>query len=126
MAKLVARMMQMKAIMATLDSARVDNAVSQCPSCHGPLLLVNQAKLNVAYGDHQPLKWACATHANNKKACNGYLRRVDARAPFASPPLCNRGQVMTLGYSSTGRPWAWRCEHRDCRSIRWARGDVVA
>jgi hypothetical protein len=116
---------QVRAVADMLDAAKDDGRVRQCPSCGGPLILVNQARLNMAFGDHQPLKWACASHAEDKEVCKGYLRRVDARAPFLKPPTCPKGQVMTLGYSAKGEPWAWRCEHKGCRQFRWAMGDVV-
>lgn len=125
MARLVARMLQVRAVSGTLDAARDERRARSCPKCGGELILVSQARLNTAFGDHQPLKWACSTHAEDKTACDGYLRRVDARAPFVVAPTCPKGQRMTLGYSSNGKPWAWRCEHRGCRQIRWASGDVL-
>ncbi len=124
MAALVERMLQLDAVQKLFEEKRPD--ARTCPNCGGDLMLVNQReKANRSFVDQQPMKLACATHAENKDACSGYLRRVNDRAPFRTAPRCDRGSVMRVHYTSKGRPWDWRCGHVGCRKIRWLQGDVA-
>ena len=79
----------------------------------------------MGFKDKLPLKLACYTHSIDKEACPGYLRRVDQRTPFLSPPKCEKGTEMELYYTKSNRPWEWKCIHKTCRKIRWAKGDLV-
>ncbi len=119
MALLIERMVQLGPIVEAFGSS--EQRATQCPRCHGPLMLINQTQQ--AMRDVYPVKLGCYNHAEDKEQCAGYLRRVDGRPPFASAPLCPRGAGMKLTYAKTGKPWAWQCGHKGCKPIRWARGD---
>ncbi len=119
MALLVERMLQLEPIVEAFGSS--EQRANQCPNCHGPLILINQTQQ--AMRDAYPVKLGCYNYSEDKERCDGYLRRVDGRPPFATPPKCPRGVPMKLTYSRTGRPWAWGCGQKGCRVIRWARGD---
>lgn len=125
MAKLVERMLQVRSVLSTVDADEGGGHALTCPKCDGPLILVNQARLNASRGDQQPLKWACARHAEDKASCDGYMRRVDARAPFRAVPTCSKGEVMGLSLTKAGRPWQWKCSHASCRHPRFVAGDVL-
>jgi hypothetical protein len=117
-AALIERMMQLRDLIPGFkaESGQRD----ACPSCGGPLLLVNQRQMR--RGDPQPLKFACANHGKGK--CEqGYLRPVGQRAPYTSRSTCEQGVDMYLYWTKNGRPWEWRCDHRTCRKHRWIRGD---
>jgi hypothetical protein len=88
-----------------------------------PLILVNQARQS--HADHYPLKLGCARWHDDKRTCSGHLRRIDGRIPFLEPPICPRGTRMRVKYTKDGRPWAWTCDHRNCRPIRWVSGDCL-
>ena len=120
-AALIEKMLQLDAVADTYGREREERS---CPRCTGPLVLVNQAQQNVTFGERQPFKVGCYRHTVNKMACEGYLRRIDARPPFRKVPRCERGELMTIHYASSGRPWDWRCTHRGCKPIRWMKGDV--
>ena len=126
MAKLVEKMLQLEPIVGAFGGKKAER---QCPNCHGPLVLVNQSdKKANAFGraDLQPVKFGCLNNANDKKLCpQGYLRRVDGRAPYTLPPQCPLGSVSRLHYTAKGYPWDWRCEHPRCKHPRWTKGDVV-
>lgn len=122
LAVLVEKMLQLRSIMDPYSTATREE--STCPNCGGPLIVVNQAQQSARYDDRQPLKLGCYRYSLDKNSCKGYLRRIDARAPLRSPPTCPKGQEMALSYTKTGRPWAWKCEHKTCRQIRWMKGDV--
>ena len=119
MAKLVEKMLQLDPIISVLE----EKAGNRCPKCGGSLILINQAKQGPT--DHYPLKLGCAHWHEDKRTCSGYLRRVDGRIPFLEPPVCGRGTRMRVKYTKDGRPWDWRCGHRDCRPIRWVSGDCL-
>jgi hypothetical protein len=119
MALLIERMLQLEPIVEAFGSSEQRGA--QCPKCQGPLILINQTQQSMR--DAYPVKLGCYNYSEDKGQCDGYLRRVDGRPPFASPPLCPRGVRMKVAYSKTGRPWAWQCGHKGCRTVRWARGD---
>jgi hypothetical protein len=111
-------MMQIPAI---IEAFRGDGA--RCPKCNGPLMVVNQRRQAGKY-DTQPLKLGCIAHETTK-TCEGYLRDVDKRAPFPKAPICERGEVMYLHYTKTGKPWNWECTHPGCTTSRWRDGDVI-
>jgi len=118
-AALIERMMQLRDL---VPGFKTSGPEGRCPSCGGPLVVVNQARLQP--WDTQPLKLACANYSRDKEACTGHLRGVDQRAPFTDRPVCPEGKEMTLSWSTkTGRPLEWRCGHRGCRRYRWTRGD---
>jgi hypothetical protein len=119
MAALVARMLQLEPVLQAFSE---DDHASRCPRCGGPLIVVNQAQQGIQ-NDSNPMKLGCLNYAKDKESCAGYLRRVDARAPFESPPVCDKGTRMALRYAKTGRPWAWHCGHKTCKPIRWVKGD---
>jgi hypothetical protein len=117
-AALVERMLQVREIVEPFH-----HGDARCPSCHGPLMVVNQREQRTAFGDDQPLKFGCIAHQTTK-SCSGYLRGVHERAPFLQPPQCDKETTMTLEYTKNGKPWSWKCGHATCRPIRWRRGDV--
>lgn len=119
MAVLVEKMLQLEPLIEAYSSM-TESAC--CPKCGGPLILINQAQQNKT-NDNYPVKLGCYNYWENKEDCAGYLRRVDGRAPFKVPPTCARGSRMALVRTRTGRPWAWKCGHKTCQSIRWTRGD---
>lgn len=119
MAVLIERMLQLKPLTAAFEEAET---ASTCPNCHGPLRVINQAQQKQS-GDVHPVKLGCNNYYEDKSACRGYLRRVDGRAPFLKPPTCPLGTRMKVHFSANHRPWDWRCGHKGCRTIRWARGD---
>jgi len=120
MARLVEKMLQLDPIISVFEE---EKAGDRCPTCGGPLILINQAKQTPT--DHYPLKLGCARWHEDKASCSGYLRRVDGRVPFLEPPSCPRGTTMQVSYTKDGRPWAWRCGHKVCKPIRWVRGDCL-
>ena len=122
MAKLVERMLQLEPVVKAYGER---DAGGRCPSCGGPLILINQAQQSrQGRQDVHPFKLGCLNYFFDKNSCSGYLRRVDGRAPFLTPPVCEHGTRMKLNYSTkTGYPWDWWCVHASCRRIRWARGD---
>lgn len=120
MALLIERMLQIEPIVEAFSQEKLGD---RCPSCGGKLILINQAQQTPR--DVYPVKLGCYSHAEDKKICAGYLRRVDGRPPFVEPPLCQRGVRMKLHYTQSGRPWDWRCGHKGCRPIRWTRGDCL-
>lgn len=123
MADVIERMLQLKPIVAAFGG---EASGSKCPNCGGPLVVVNQAGANRGFGtrDLQPVKLGCLSHETDRSRCpSGYLRRVDARAPFLKPPTCPQGNGMQLVLSRNGKPWSWKCSHGSCRPIRWAKGD---
>lgn len=119
MALLVERMLQLEPLVEAYGSDA--QGAAQCPKCDGPLMLINQARQ--ANPDAYPVKLGCYTYSEHKELCAGYLRRVDGRAPFTTLPVCGKGSVMSVHYTKAGRPWDWRCGHKGCKPIRWARGD---
>jgi hypothetical protein len=119
MAALVERMLQLEPV---LQAFTEDDHSSFCPRCGGRLMVVNQAQQGIQ-NDSNPMKLGCLNYAEDKESCAGYLRRVDARAPFPSPPVCQHGTTMVLRFAKTGRPWAWHCRHNTCKPIRWVKGD---
>ena len=118
MAKLIERMLQLDPIVKAYGE---EHSGDRCPRCGGPLIVINQAQQRLA--DSNSWKLGCARWAEDKKSCDGYLRRIDGRAPFLEPPVCPLGEVMLINYTKSGRPWDWRCGHKNCRSIRWVSGD---
>lgn len=127
MALLIERMLQLTPIVEAFGG---ESTKSECPNCHGALVVVNQReKQNRGFSgpDLQPVKLGCLNHEEDPQRCPaGYLRRVNGRAPFLNPPTCSRGARMTVNYSQAGHPWDWRCSHTGCRHIRWAKGDCFA
>jgi hypothetical protein len=119
MAALIERMLQLKPLTAAFEEA---GAASSCPNCGGSLRVINQAQQKQT-GDVHPVKLGCNNYYEDKSTCKGYLRRVDGRAPFLKPPTCPQGTRMKVHYTTNQRPWDWRCAHKSCRPIRWARGD---
>ena len=119
MARLVERMLQLEPLVEAYASD--GQGAARCPKCDGPLMLINQARQ--ANLDAYPVKLGCFAYSESKELCAGYLRRVDGRAPFKTPPVCARGSLMVVHYTKAGRPWDWRCGHKGCKPIRWARGD---
>ena len=120
MAKLVEKMLRLDAITKAFGE---EPAGDRCLKCGGPLILINQARQHLA--DPHPLKLGCARWNEDKTTCNGYLRRVDGRAPFLDPPKCPCGARMSVKYGKDGHPWNWTCGHKGCRTIRWVNGDCV-
>jgi len=122
MAALVERMLQLEPVFQAFTE---DDYSSLCPRCGGPLMVVNQAQQGIQ-NDSNAMKLGCLNYADDKESCAGYLRRVDARAPFPSPPVCQHGTTMVLQFAKTGRPWAWHCRRNTCKPIRWVKGDCDA
>jgi hypothetical protein len=120
MAALVEKMLQLKPIVEAYTQEKVGD---RCPSCAGRLMLINQAQQSQR--DVYPVKLGCYNHAEDKESCEGYLRRVDGRAPFLRPPTCGKGSRMEVHLSQSGKPWNWRCAHKGCKAVRWARGDCT-
>ncbi|MBI4310724.1 MAG: AAA family ATPase [Chloroflexi bacterium] len=120
MALLVEKMLQLDPI---IEAFGEEEQGHRCPNCAGPLILINRANQNRT--DPHPLQFGCARWSVDKKSCTGYLRSVDARAPFLIPPSCSQGTRMQVKYTKGGHPWDWRCGHRGCRPIRWVRGDCL-
>jgi hypothetical protein len=120
MAALVEKMLQLKPI---IEAYTQENVGDRCPSCAGRLMLINQAQQSQR--DVHPVKLGCYNHAEDKESCEGYLRRVDGRAPFLRPPTCGKGSRMEVHFSQSGKPWDWRCAHKGCKAVRWARGDCT-
>jgi hypothetical protein len=118
MAKLIERMLQLDPIVKAYSD---ENDGAHCPKCGGALVVINQTQLSLT--DPHPWKLGCARRAEDKNSCEGYVRRIDGRPPFLTPPLCQLGKAMRVHYGSNRRPWDWRCGHKNCRSIRWAKGD---
>ncbi len=126
MAMLVERMLQLEPI--TQAYGAEDPQSSKCPNCRGRLVVVNQRETRGQFGsrDLQPVKLGCLNHEEDQSLCpKGYLRRVNARAPFLKPPTCPMGTSMKLTYARSGNPWSWKCGHGSCRPVRWARGDCI-
>lgn len=122
MALLVEKMLQIEPLLVSYGA--LDAKDAQCPRCSGPLMFINQTQQTP--GDSHPAKLGCFNHAEDKQRCSGYLRRVDGRPPFVTPPKCTRGVRMKISYSKSGKPWSWQCGHAACtRPIRWAKGDCV-
>lgn len=121
MAALVERMLQLDSIVEAFGSPDANS--HSCPRCGGPLMVVNQTQQ--ATFDPYPVKLACLAHSEDKSLCQGYLRRVDARAPYLTPPKCSQGSKMKVKLTKNGRPWSWICSHSSCRPIRWANGDCL-
>ena len=121
MAALVERMLQLDSIVDAYGSPDANS--HSCPRCGGPLMVVNQTQQ--ARFDPYPVKLACAAHAEDKSLCQGYLRRVDGRAPYVTPPRCSQGSKMKVKFTEKGRPWSWTCSHSSCRTVRWASGDCL-
>jgi hypothetical protein len=126
MALLIERMLQLDPIAEAFGGGKSD---AECPNCHGPLVVVNQReKQNRGFGgaDLQPVKLGCLQHEEDRSVCpTGYLRRVNARAPYTQPPVCDRGARMKVHYTANGRPWDWRCTHQGCKRKRWVKGDCA-
>ena len=122
MAKLVERMLQLDSVVKAYAQRDVGD---RCPACGGPLVLINQAQQSrQGRQDVHPFKLGCLSYFFDRNLCSGYLRRVDGRPPFLTPPVCSLGTRMKLNYSpKTGCPWDWSCGHAGCKRIRWARGD---
>src|SRR5262249_35316391 len=118
MASLVERMLQLRAVTAPFSQ---EDEKPACPHCKAPLLVVNQAQPFRPGADRQALKFGCSAYAADKHSCRGFLRGVDLRLPFKTIPKCTQGKRMQLFRTSKGRPWAWRCEHKTCREIRWVK-----
>jgi len=122
MAKLVEKMLRLEPVVAAYGSERDGD---KCPKCGGPLVLINQAQQRgQGRQDVYPFKFGCLNYSLDKTSCIGYLRRVEGRPPFLTPPVCERGTRMKLNFSSkTGLPWDWWCGHASCKRVRWAKGD---
>jgi hypothetical protein len=123
LAALIERMLQLKDVIRPFEDDAESSRV--CPKCGGPLFVLNQADKGANWA-RQAVALACSNHARDKNLCDGYIRGVDKRAPFADPPPCEKGTEMWLYYTqTTGRPWEWRCDHKSCGRIRWIDGDIT-
>jgi hypothetical protein len=125
LALVIERMLQLEPITNAYAGADYESA---CPKCGGPLMVVNQReRQNRGSGpDQKPLKLGCLNHEEDRARCpDGYLRPVDRRAPFPRPPVCERGSVMRIRYTKSGKPWEWECAHKTCRRIKCVTGDPL-
>jgi len=123
LAALVERMLQLRDVIRPFEDD--DQNPRVCPKCGGPLFILNQADRGANWA-RQAVALACANNARDKSLCEGYIRGVDKRAPFADHPSCEKGTEMWLHYTQkSGRPWEWRCDHKSCRRIRWIDGDIT-
>lgn len=123
MASLVERMLQLDPIAVNFSNGTP--TATSCPSCGGPLRIVNQRERQGSWSGKQPLLFVCVRHGEDSAACSGHARAVDKRAPFASPPVCRQGTAMELKYGKTSKPLRWQCNHPGCAPIRYVHGDVL-
>lgn len=118
LAKLVLQFLQARFIRAS--AVHEDGAVRTCPVCGGPTHVVNQRRQHGAWDNKQAVKVGCAN-----PACQKYLRDVDERAPFRSPPVCDQDGRTKKRRLARGRGEVWQCpKHpKGCRQEKVVPGD---
>jgi hypothetical protein len=118
-AKLCLQLMQAKHIRQA--AIHEDGSPRVCPhaGCGWPLQVVNQRQQHGAW-DFQAMKVGCTN-----PDCEGYLRNIDERPSFKSPPVCREDGRTKYRRARRGRGEVWQCpKHpRECPTEKVVPGD---
>lgn len=92
-----------------------------CPDCGGPTHVVNQ-RIQAYFDLRQPMKVGCVRY--KETGCK-YLRDLDERPPFTTPPQCQRDGRTKYRRVRRGRGEVWQCpKHpKECSTWRVVPGD---
>ncbi|WP_286952822.1 MULTISPECIES: AAA domain-containing protein [Aminobacterium] len=117
-AKLTLEFLQAKHIRK--NSFFEDGSARVCPLCGSELQIVNQKRQHGKW-DQQPFKYGCTN-----KACEGYLRSIEERAPFINKPVCQKDGKTKYRLKKVGRGEKWFCpKHpKGCPSYKYVVGDL--
>jgi len=98
-----------------------DGKPRTCPDCGGPTHVVNQ-RIQPRFDIRQPLKIGCVRY--QETGCK-YLRDLDERPPFTTPPQCQRDGRTRYRRVRRGRGEVWQCpKHpKECSTWRVVPGD---
>jgi predicted nuclease with TOPRIM domain len=100
---------------------RDDRKSRTCPECGGPTHVVNQRK-QAFFDIRQPMKIGCVRY--QETGCN-YLRDIDERPPYITPPRCQKDGRTKYRRVRRGRGEFWQCpKHpKECLTERVVPGD---